>query len=135
MDPKSERPLRLFVNPFAIWTELALKTGEAMWASAHSAALRANAPKVAVIPTADAPPPKAQAPAAQTVPAAKPVEAMLASAHAAAVRNAKVAVIPVADGPPRKAKAPVRQASKAARFKATRAKLRSKANAKRRAKR
>jgi hypothetical protein len=43
--------------------------------------------------------------------------------------------MPAADVPPRKAQAPVRQASKAARFKATRAKLRSKANAKRRAKR
>ena len=91
MDPESGKSLRLFVNPFAIWTHLVFKTGEAMFASAHAAAVRANAPKVAVIPTADA--------------------------------------------PPRKAQAPVRQASKAARFKATRAKLRSKANAKRRAKR
>lgn len=90
MDPESDKPLRLFVNPFAIWTQLALKTAEAMWASAHAAAVRANdAPRVAVIPTADAPAPKA--------------------------------------------KAPVRQASKAASFKAKRAKLRSKANAKRRA--
>ena len=72
MDP--EKPPRLFVNPFTMWTQLALKTGEAMWASAHAAALR-------------------------------------------------------------KAKAPGRQTSKAARFKAKRAKLRSKANAKRRAKR
>jgi hypothetical protein len=104
MDPESERPLRLFVNPFTMWTQLALKTGEAMWASAHAAAVRANAPmnspRVAVIPTADAPAPKARAAAAL-----------------------------------RKAKAPVRQTSKAARFKATRAKLRSKANAKRRARR
>jgi hypothetical protein len=83
---ESDKPLRVFVNPFAIWTQFALKTGEAMWASAHAAAVRSNAPRVAVIPTADAP-------------------------------------------------APVRRASKAARFKATRAKLRSKANAKRRAKR
>jgi len=45
---------------------------------------------------------------------------MVASAHAAALR---------------KAKAPGRQASKAAHFKATRAKLRSKANAKGRGKR
>ena len=108
---ESEKPLRLFVNPFAMWTQLALKTAEAMWASAHAAAVRANAPanspRVAVIPTADAP-------------AAKPAEVMVASAHAAALR---------------KAKAPGRQASKAAHFKATRAKLRSKANAKRRAKR
>ena len=69
---------------------------------------------------------------------AKPVETMLASAYAAALRNAKADAIPAAESP-RKAKAParVRQASKAARFKATRAKLRSKAkgNAKRRTRR
>jgi hypothetical protein len=123
MDPKSEKPLRLFVNPFAIWTDLAFKTGQVMWATAHAAALRANAPKVAVIPTADAPVPKPQAPANEPLrAAAKPVEAMLASAHAAAL-------------PPRNAKALLRHASKAARFKATRAKLRSKATAKRRARR
>ena len=29
MDPESERPLRLFVNPFTMWTQLALKTAEA----------------------------------------------------------------------------------------------------------
>ena len=58
MDPQSEKRLRLFVNPFAIWTELAFKTGQAMLATAHAAALRANAPRVAVIPTADAPPRK-----------------------------------------------------------------------------
>ncbi len=55
MEPDSEKPLRLFVNPFTIWTQLAFKTAEAMWATAHAAALRANAPRVAVIPTADAP--------------------------------------------------------------------------------
>jgi len=96
MDPESERPLRLFVNPFTMWTQLALKTGEAMWATAHAAAVRANAPtnspRVAVIPTAEAPAPKAaQAPTAQPAvpPAAKPAEAMVASAHAAALRKAK----------------------------------------------
>jgi hypothetical protein len=113
MDPESERPLRLFVNPFMMWTQLALKTGEAMWASAHAAAVRANpaanSPRVAVIPTQPA-----------IRPAAKQAEAMVASAHAAALR---------------KAKSPGWQASKAAHFKATRAKLRSKANAKRRGKR
>ena len=93
MDPDSEKRLRLFVNPFTIWTQLAFKTAEAMWASAHVAALRANAPRVAVIPTADA------------KPAAN-------------------------EGPLRRA--PVRKASKAARFKAHRAKLRSKVNGKRR---
>lgn len=97
MTPESEKPLRLFVNPFAVWTQLAFKTGEALLASAHAAAVQANSPKVAVIPAADAPAPKAS--------------------------------------PPRKAKAPQRQASKAARFKTTRARLRSKANAKRRARR
>jgi hypothetical protein len=92
--------LRLFVNPLTLWTELAFKTGEAMLASAHAAALRANAPKVGVIPTADAPPLKTEAP---------------------------------------KAEAP-RQAPKAARFKASRARVRSigvrsKAKARRRSKR
>ena len=112
MDPHSEKPLRLFVNPFAIWTQLAFKTAEAMWASAQAAALRANAPRVAVIPTADAP-------------AAKPAETMLASAYAVALRNAKAAEMP-APAEDASRKAPARKASKAARFKATRAKLRSK---------
>lgn len=80
MDPESQKPLRLFVNPFAMWTRLAFKTGEAMWATAHAAAVRANmpanAPRVAVIPTADAP----------------PAEALLASVHCAAVRKAKAPV-------------------------------------------
>jgi len=58
MDSESDKPLRLFVNPFAIWTQFAFKTGQAMWASAHAAAMQANAPRVAVIPTADAPAPK-----------------------------------------------------------------------------
>jgi hypothetical protein len=95
MDTKSEKALRLFVNPLTLWTDLVFKTGEAMLASAHAAALRANAPKVGVIPTADAPPLKTEAP---------------------------------------KAAAP-RQASKAARFKASRARVRSKPKAKRRSKR
>ena len=55
MERKSAKPLRLFVNPLALWTNLAFKTGEAMLASAHAAATRANALRVAVIPTADAP--------------------------------------------------------------------------------
>src|SRR3712207_6240547 len=121
MDPESDKPLRLFVNPFTIWTNLAFKTGEALWATAHAAAMRANAPKVAVVPTADAPAAKPQAPL-------QPAESMIASAHAEAVRNSKVAVLPVSDRP-RKARASVRQASKAVRFKSTRTKLRSKANA------
>jgi hypothetical protein len=73
MERKSAKPLRLFVNPLAPWTNLAFKTGEAMLASAHAAARRANALRVAVIPTADAPPAKAKAPAARPVRhAAKP---------------------------------------------------------------
>jgi hypothetical protein len=72
MDPKSQEPLRLFVNPLAIWTDLVLKSGEAILASAHAAAVRTSAPKVAVIPAADAPPPvqphalKAKAPRSKT---------------------------------------------------------------------
>lgn len=118
MDRDSEKPLRLFVNPFTIWTQLAFKTAEAMWATAHVAALRANAPRVGVIPTADAP-------------VAKPAETMLASAYAVALRNAKAAATPAAnEDAPRQA--PVRKTSKAARFKANRATLRSRANGKRR---
>jgi hypothetical protein len=61
MNSKPQKPLRLFVNPLAIWTGLAFKTGEAMLASVHAAAARTNALRVAVLPTADAPQ-KAQAP-------------------------------------------------------------------------
>ena len=50
---------------------------------------------------------------------------MMASAHATALRNAKAAVIPIADAPSRKPRAPVAQKTKAARFKAARAKARS----------
>jgi hypothetical protein len=122
---KSEKPLRLFVNPFTIWTDLAFKTGQAMWASAHAAALRSTtARKVAVIPTADAPAPNAQE-------AAKPAAQMLASVQTEALRNAKVAVLPPADAP-RKPRAALAQPSKVVRFKAARAKLRSKASTRRR---
>jgi hypothetical protein len=64
MDSKSEKPLHLLLNPFAIWTDLALKTGQAMWASTQAAAARSEtpAPKVAVIPTADALAPSPQEP-------------------------------------------------------------------------
>lgn len=123
MDPKSEKPLRLFINPFALWTDLAFKTGQAMWASAHAAALRSNAAtRVAVIPSADAPGPNKQD--------AKSAEE---SAPAEGVRDSKVAVLPVANMP-RKPR-PLGQPSKVVRFKATRAKLRSKASAKRRTRR
>jgi hypothetical protein len=58
MQPKSGKPLRLF-NPLSIWTEFALKSGEAMLDAAQAAVARPKVPKVAVIPTADAPPRKA----------------------------------------------------------------------------
>jgi hypothetical protein len=128
MDSDTERPLRLFFNPFALWTHLAFKTGQAMWNSAHAATVRSNtAPNVAVIPTADAPSLDAQQ-------AAKPADETLAPAHAEAPRNPKVTAPPAARSP-RKAQATVRPPAKAVRLKATRAKLRSKANAKRRTKR
>ena len=57
MDPKSGKPLRVF-NPLAIWTDFALKSGGAMLDAAQAAFTRPRA-KVAVIPTADAAPPKA----------------------------------------------------------------------------
>jgi hypothetical protein len=45
------------LKPLASWADLVLKSGEAILASAHAATVRANAPKVAVVPAADAPPP------------------------------------------------------------------------------
>jgi hypothetical protein len=103
MDPKSEKPLRLFVNPFTIWTDLALKAGQAMWASAHAASLQSmTARKVAV-----------------------------ASVQTETLRHPKVAVLPAADAP-RKPRAALAQPSKVIRFKAAPAKLRSKASTRRR---
>ena len=61
MDPKSGKPLRLFTNPFALWTAFALKSGEAMLASAQASVAQGRTPKVAVLPDADAPPPKVNA--------------------------------------------------------------------------
>ena len=94
MDPKSGKSLRVFVNPFASWTNLALKTGEALLASAHAAAVQAKARKVAVIPPADVPPPKAKAHAGvQPAPAAKPAKpasnAMRSKGARPKVRKAK----------------------------------------------
>lgn len=52
----------MFVNPFALWTEFVLKTGEAMLAAMRTPAGKAGAPRrVAVIPAADPPPAKEQA--------------------------------------------------------------------------
>jgi len=54
MDPKSGKPLRLF-NPFSIWTNFALKSGEAMLDAAQAIVARGKTPKVAVIHAEDAP--------------------------------------------------------------------------------
>ena len=56
MHPKSGKPVRLFVNPFSIWTDFALKSGEAMLTSAIAAVARPKAPKVGVIHEAKAAP-------------------------------------------------------------------------------
>ena len=56
MTPKSGKPLRLFVNPLAIWTHFAAKSGEVMLESAQAAVAQAKALKVAVLPNADDPP-------------------------------------------------------------------------------
>jgi hypothetical protein len=54
MDAKSRKPLRLF-NPLSIWTDFALKSGEAMLTAAQAAITRPKAPKVAVIHKASKP--------------------------------------------------------------------------------
>ena len=56
MNPKSEKPLRLF-NPFSIWTDIALKSGTAMLEAAQAAVTSAKSANVAVavLPEADAP--------------------------------------------------------------------------------
>ena len=96
MDPKSGKPQQMFVNPFALWTNLALKTGEAMLASVQAVTAQAAARRIAVIPTADAPALpalKADAPAA---PAAKPARQARATrskaAPSKALRKAKAKV-------------------------------------------
>jgi hypothetical protein len=58
MSQDPPKPLRLFVDPFAAWRELAFKTAEMIAASAHAGAARVSAPRVAVIderPPAPAP--------------------------------------------------------------------------------
>ena len=50
------RPLRLFVDPFAAWRELAFKTAEMIAASAHAGAVSASPVRVAVIDEREAPP-------------------------------------------------------------------------------
>jgi hypothetical protein len=80
MESKFERPLRLFVvNPFAIWADVALKAGQAMWSSYADAARTNETPPVAVIPTRVAVIPTADAPAPTARRAAKPARAKLHS--------------------------------------------------------
>jgi hypothetical protein len=47
MNRDSEKPLRLFVNPFAAWTGLAFKTGEMLLAATQMAISGAAAGRVA----------------------------------------------------------------------------------------
>jgi hypothetical protein len=62
MDPKPQKPSSLFANPFALWTELALK----FWGVGKSPAPEKQV-AVAVIPTSDAQPsPPAKAAPAQS---------------------------------------------------------------------
>lgn len=49
MSQNPPKPLRLFVDPFAAWRELAFKTAEMIAASAHAGVARVSAPRVAVI--------------------------------------------------------------------------------------
>ena len=49
MSQDSEKPLRLFVDPFAAWRQFALKTAEMIAASAYAGAAQASAVRVAVI--------------------------------------------------------------------------------------
>lgn len=51
MSQDSEKPLRLFVDPFAAWRQFALKTAEMIAASACAGAAQASAVRVAVIDT------------------------------------------------------------------------------------
>jgi hypothetical protein len=86
MQSKFERPLRLFVvNPFAIWADVALKAGQAMWSSYADAARDNDAPKVAVIPTRVAVIPTADAPA-PVARRAKPARAKLRSKRKAGTK-------------------------------------------------
>ncbi len=71
MDPKAEKPSP-FINPFTLWTDLALKTGAAMIASAHALAAEAKVRRVGVIPAADAPAQDAGVPAPPATQATRP---------------------------------------------------------------
>lgn len=70
MSQDQEKPLRLFMDPFAAWRELAFKTAQMIAASAQAGAARAAPVRVAVLeererpaqrPAEPARPPKASA--------------------------------------------------------------------------
>lgn len=54
----SAKPLRPFATPFAMGADFALRSGKGILRAAQRAAERLGGAKVAVIPTADAPPKK-----------------------------------------------------------------------------
>ena len=60
------KPLRLFVDPFSAWRELAFKTAEMIAASAQAGAASARPVRVAVIEEPPAAPPHKAAPAKTT---------------------------------------------------------------------
>jgi hypothetical protein len=75
MDPKSGKPRPLLVNPFAIWTEFALRSGQAMLESTQAVLIGAQTPKVAVVPSADVQTPKVAVVPSVDAPSAKPLPA------------------------------------------------------------
>jgi hypothetical protein len=92
MSQDQEKPLRLFVDPFAAWRELAFKTAEMIAASAQAGA--ASVVRVAVIedrpppPQAPKAPPALKAPPASSAPKA-PMKAPKASARKKHKKNQK----------------------------------------------
>jgi hypothetical protein len=60
MSQDQGKPLRLFVDPFAAWRELAFKTAEMIAASAHAGAASASRVRVAVIDERPSAPPAVQ---------------------------------------------------------------------------
>ena len=60
MSQDQGKPLRLFVDPFAAWRELAFKTAEMIAASAHAGAASAYRVRVAVLDERPSAPPPVQ---------------------------------------------------------------------------
>lgn len=74
MDRNREKPLPLFINPFAAWTELALR----MWGfgrSGERVSIPAKPVAVAVIPSGDAPEAARRKPATRAAGAGKSAKA------------------------------------------------------------